>query len=187
VGRVLARDGFEALGVNRVAQEAGVDKVLIYRYFEDLPGLVLAFSRTVDFWPGVDELMGPDPDAVSALGADEQLAFFFKSLLRALRRRPNTLKILVWRQAEANVLAKQIDDVRMRSALEFFERLENIPVEPDFTAVVVLLYTAIFGLLCRSQTRGTVGGIDLTTEAGWHRIQAGIDQLVRGTFASAAT
>ena len=148
---------------------------------------MLAFSRTVDFWPGLDELMGPDPEAVEALGADEQLAFFFKSLLRALRRRPNTLKILVWRQAEANVLAKQLDDVRMRSALEFFERLENVPVEPDFTAVVLLLFAAIFGLLCRSQSHGTVSGIDLTTEAGWRRIEVGIDQLVHGTFASEPT
>ncbi|RJF88756.1 TetR/AcrR family transcriptional regulator [Oleomonas cavernae] len=32
-GNVLARDGFAALGVNRIAVEAGCDKVLIYRYF----------------------------------------------------------------------------------------------------------------------------------------------------------
>ncbi len=33
VGTLLARQGFNALGINAVAEEAGVDKVLIYRYF----------------------------------------------------------------------------------------------------------------------------------------------------------
>lgn len=183
VGRVLARDGFEALGVNRIAREADVDKVLIYRYFGDLPGLVLAYSRTIDFWPSVEELLGPDPAAVVALGPKEQLAFFFKSTLRALRRRPNTMKALVWRQSEDNVLARQIDDARMRSALEFFERLERIPTDPDLTAMVLILSAGIFSLVCLAQTHGHVGGIDLTREGGWQRIEEGIDQLVLGTWA----
>ena len=42
VGEVLARDGFAALGVNAVAKQAGVDKVLIYRYFGGLPELIQA-------------------------------------------------------------------------------------------------------------------------------------------------
>ena len=42
VGVVLARDGFGAVGVNAIAKEAGVDKVLIYRYFG---GLARAAAR----------------------------------------------------------------------------------------------------------------------------------------------
>ena len=183
VGQVLARDGFEALGVNRVAAEAGVDKVLVYRYFGDLPSLVLAYSQTVDFWPSLDELLEPNPSAVEKMGPAEQMAFFFKSVLAALRRRPETVKILAWRQSEDNPLARQIDDIQQRSALEFFEQLENIPVDPDLTAVVLLLYAAVVGLLCRSLTRGTVGGIDLNSESGWLRVEEGIDLLVTGAWA----
>jgi AcrR family transcriptional regulator len=40
VGEVLARDGFAAIGVNAIARQAGVDKVLIYRYFGGLPELL---------------------------------------------------------------------------------------------------------------------------------------------------
>ncbi len=184
VGEVLARDGFEALGINRVAQAAGVDKVLVYRYFGDLPNLVLAYSHTVDFWPDIDELLGPDPEKIAVLGPKEQLAYFFKSTLRAIRRRPTTMKILIWRQSEDNVLARQIDDIQMLSALAFLERLENIPVEQDLTAIVLILSTAIFGLLCRSLTRGAIGGVDLTTESGWMRIEEGIDLLLQGSWAT---
>jgi AcrR family transcriptional regulator len=51
-GRLMAREGFARLGVNAVAAEAGVDKVLIYRYFDGLPGLIRAYARQGDFWPG---------------------------------------------------------------------------------------------------------------------------------------
>ncbi len=42
VGALIAEDGFEALGVRRVAERAGVNKTLIYRYFDSLDGLILA-------------------------------------------------------------------------------------------------------------------------------------------------
>ena len=51
VGTLLAREGFTGLGVNAVAREAGVDKVLIYRYFGGLPELIVAFGREGNFWP----------------------------------------------------------------------------------------------------------------------------------------
>jgi AcrR family transcriptional regulator len=41
VGKLLAESGFRQLGINAIAREAEVDKVLIYRYFGDLPALLL--------------------------------------------------------------------------------------------------------------------------------------------------
>ncbi|HRW79035.1 MAG TPA: helix-turn-helix domain-containing protein, partial [Candidatus Sabulitectum sp.] len=40
--RILTREGFTGVGVNALAREAGVDKVLIYRYFGSLEGLLAA-------------------------------------------------------------------------------------------------------------------------------------------------
>jgi len=45
VDDVLARDGFNGLGINALAREAGVDKVLIYRYFGGLSGLLKAYAE----------------------------------------------------------------------------------------------------------------------------------------------
>ena len=183
VGSILARDGFKNLKINKVAKEAGVDKVLIYRYFGGLPQLVAAFCRTVAFWPSVEELLGPDEQVVRDLSAEQQFAFFFKSFLRALRRRPMTQMIIVWWASDAkNDFAKQFDEICMQRALAFFERLEKIPVDKDLTAAVVLLYAAIIHLIEISQATGFIGGIDLMAEAGWRRIEEGIDLLAHGIF-----
>ena len=179
---ILLNEGYTGLGVNKVAHKAGIDKVLIYRYFGGLPELILAFSKSIDFWPSLDELRGEEPEKLNELGPEEQLAFFFKSFLKALRRRPMTMNILQWRESEKNELVKQFDEIRMRSALEFFECLDNIPDEQDLSAIVVLIYSAISNLIMRSQKQSFIGGIDLSTEDGWKRIDDGIDLLLHGTF-----
>lgn len=183
VGIILARDGFKGLGVNRVAKAAGVDKVLIYRYFGGLLQLVTAYSETIEFWPDLKELMGRSENAIREYSADQQFAYFFKSFIKALRRRPTTQSIMVWLASEPNSeFAKKLDDRRVRTALEFFEKLEKIPVNRDLTAVVVLLSAAIFRLIETSQTVGFVGGIDLRKDSGWKRIEHGIEMLARGPF-----
>ena len=50
VGEMIRRDGFEKLGVNAVAAHCGVSKILIYRYFGSLDGLLAAYIRQHDFW-----------------------------------------------------------------------------------------------------------------------------------------
>ena len=46
VGEMIRRDGFEKLGVNAVAAHCGVSKILIYRYFGSLDGLLAAYIRS---------------------------------------------------------------------------------------------------------------------------------------------
>ena len=57
VSGLLTRSGFRAVGVNAVAEAAGVDKVLIYRYFGGLAGLLSAVADEPSLWPTVDEVL----------------------------------------------------------------------------------------------------------------------------------
>lgn len=182
VEQVLAKEGFKGLGVNKVAKFAGVDKVLVYRYFGGLPELLSEYSRTVDFWPTVEELIGPNPDRVKKMPADEQVAEFFKSFLSALRKRPLTQDILAWELLERNELTIQLEDIRIKTVLEYFECLDKIPDDENLTAIVVLMGGAINHLLVKSRITSSVGGIDLESEKGWNRINKGIDLLLKGIF-----
>src|SRR5215469_14970122 len=70
LARVILRDGLSAVGINALAREAGCDKVLIYRYFDDLDGLYAAFAASREFWWTVEEMVdgiGPGTSAGAAM------------------------------------------------------------------------------------------------------------------------
>ena len=182
VGHVLAEEGFRGLGVNKVARKARVDKVLVYRYFGGLPGLIAAFSRTVDFWPDTEELMGKARESVKAMAPDAQVAYFFKSFATALYNRPVTQDILAWELLEKNELSEQLEAIRLKTILEFFDALDRIPDDPALSAIVVLMGGAVTHLIIQSRIHPIVGGIDLRTREGWDSIHGGIDRLLRGIF-----
>ena len=58
VGEVLVERGYAGIGVNAIAKKAGVDKVLIYRYFNDLDGLLEAFVLRKDFVSNLRKFFG---------------------------------------------------------------------------------------------------------------------------------
>ncbi len=182
VGKVLENDGFRGLGVNKVARAAGVDKVLVYRYFGGLPELIKEYSRSVDFWPTVEELLGPDPDRLKKMPADRQVAAYFKSIVAAVRKRPATQDVLAWELLERNEITKQFEAVRVRSILEYFDYLENVPPDDNLPAIVVLMAGAVIHLLVKYRIDSYIGGIDLETEKGWHQIDAAIDLMLQGIF-----
>ncbi|MBI9092745.1 MAG: TetR/AcrR family transcriptional regulator [Desulfobacterium sp.] len=182
VGKILAKEGFKGLGVNKVAREAGVDKVLVYRYFGGLAPLVLAYSQTRDFWPTKAELIGKDLDRLKQMPFDRQMAEFFKRFLRAIRKRPLTQDILAWEMLERNELTKQLEQVRIKTILEYFDSFDNLPDTIDLSAIVVLMAGAVNYLIIKSRIHTTVGGIDLASDQGWERMETGIDLLLKGIF-----
>ncbi len=50
VNTIINEEGFSKLGINKIAKVAGCDKVLIYRYFGGLEGLITAWAKKHDFY-----------------------------------------------------------------------------------------------------------------------------------------
>ena len=121
VGSLLAREGFKGVGVNAVAREAGVDKVLIYRYFGGLPELITAFGREGNFWPSIKELAGGDVEAYSRLPVIEQLSQLSRNFMNAIRTRPMTQEILAWEMIERNELTAELETIRENTMMNFFD------------------------------------------------------------------
>jgi AcrR family transcriptional regulator len=181
VGEVLARDGFGAVGVNAIARQAGVDKVLLYRYYGGLPALLAAWGESGRFWPTVDELIGPDQRAFECLPPAERYARFMERFVDALRARPLTLEILAAEVVERNELTAILESQReawgaRATRLLQAEDLARAPELPDLT---LLLVAGVQYLLVRSRKIRIFGGIDLHTDAGWARLKAAIGAMAR--------
>ena len=110
VGKLLATGG--GLGVNVIAREAGVDKVLIYRYFGGLPELLRAFMTSGEFWPEFEDVMETSPYVAAMLPPDEIMTRFVHGFIRELRSRPVTLEMLRQELTEPSELTTELARVR---------------------------------------------------------------------------
>ena len=181
VGSLLSRKGFTGVGVNSLAREAGLDKKLIYRYFGGLNGVIEAFGKEGDFWPSALELAGGDAEKFQALSLEKRLGVFSREFIRALRRRPMTLKIMAWEMVVSNELTRELELVRERGILDFVERF--FADEKDALALrsgMMLTGAAISYLLIRSEHIDVYGGLRLDSEEGWAQIESGIDAMIQG-------
>ena len=189
VGEVLAREGFGAIGVNAIAREAGVDKVLIYRYFGGLPELLHAWGRSGRFWPRVQDLLGNDPQALLALPPAERYVRFFEHFIDELRRRPLTLEVLAAEVAVRNELTAILETEREQWGEEATRVLggPEMLARPHVQDVTLLLVAGVQYLLLRSRHIRTFGGVDIQHDDGWQRLLRSIAALAQAMFAAPAT
>jgi AcrR family transcriptional regulator len=178
VGSLLAKKGFKGIGVNAVAREAGVDKVLIYRYFGGLPGLISTFGKEGDFWPSSLELAGGDLQKFSHLSLEKRLSELGSNFIQALRKRPLTQAIMAWEMIESNELTEELELVREKSIVEFFQMFFlKDQVQIDLQAIVMLIGAAISYLVTRSNNIDLYGGLEIGSDQGWQRIEQAISAI----------
>jgi AcrR family transcriptional regulator len=183
VGSILSKNGFIALGVNAVAREAGVDKVLIYRYFGGLPELISAFGREGNFWPSIEELAGGNIEAFAHLSLDEKLSQLAKNFTKAIRERPLTQEIMAWEMVERNDLTVELETIRENLILRFFEMFFPSTFNGiDLAAVTAIIGAGISYLVTRSRKIQWYSGVDLQSEEGWQRLEKAVDTIIRGVY-----
>lgn len=186
VRTILARDGFAALNITAVAAEAGVDKVLIYRYFGKLDDLLAAFGRSADFWPGVDEVIAPDNDA---LPPAERLMSFFDRYIDALRHRPLTIEILAMEANVANPLTAALDAAREEWGVEVARRLGG-GTEFDIAEMntaIALVSAGIQFVLIRARRTPVFSQIPIAGDDGWAMVRRHLAWLSRRLVALPAS
>ena len=178
-GRVLARDGFMKIGVNAVAREAGVDKVLIYRYFKNLDGLVSIYAAQGDFWPNLEELIGPDKEDFLNLTLPEQVSRIFSNMIDGIRSRPLTLEILAWEMIERNQLTAHLEEIResLGHQLTAMVLPGQIKDPAYFQGMTAMIAASINYLASRSRHIRIFNGINLKQDEGWDQIKQTIQKM----------
>ncbi len=183
---MLAREGFAGIGVNAIAKEAGVDKVLIYRYFGGLPDL-LAFYGGSGLWPSVDELLGPDT-VEPGIALAPQLDRLIERFIDALRERPLTIEILAWETVVRNELTAVLESVREDWGRDLEARLRrHYPnVTADVSALMIIFTASIQYLFVRARTIRIYGGIELYGEHGWARLRHAMSEALEAMLSASS-
>ena len=184
VSRLILRDGLSGVGINALAREAGVDKVLIYRYFGDLDGLYRAYAEHGDFWWSVEEMLSATADAPNAA---EALKRGLRHHAAAMRRRPVTLAVIAAEPANRTPLVVALEDVREKRTIELMEKeamRRGGWGDVDIAAVTALLAAAIDYLAARALKIRVYGGVEIKTDKNWERVLAAVDAMIDGLFAA---
>lgn len=178
--RLLTKHGFEGLGVNAVAQAAGVSKELIYRYFGGLEGLILAWVEERDYWSmrGIDaELkeLGAGADAKNMMRQS------LKAFLRDLRSKPQIQEIRRWEIHSRSPLARRIAHRREEAGRRFISKVPKDTAH-DVAAIYAVLQAGLCYLVLRSTVLQSYSGVSLRSASGWRRFEAAIDALLDAVF-----
>ncbi|HJL22999.1 MAG: TetR family transcriptional regulator [Sandaracinus sp.] len=185
VGAVLRAEGVAAVGVNAVAAAAGVDKVLIYRYFDGLEGLLKAYGRSADFWPTLDEVLGPERDAL-ALPPAEMARVILRRYAAALRGRPVTLDLLAWECVERNPLTVALEEARDQWSDGLLEEVAaaGFPLGPRTGAIVALFAAATNYLAVRGRELRIFSAVPIAEDDHWDFLATVMGDAVAGVLAS---
>jgi AcrR family transcriptional regulator len=184
VDSLLRKDGLQSLGVNAIADRAGRDKALLYKYFGDLDGLYAAFAETAGLFPTLEEMLGPALAQAAAMPPLDLSKAFVSGYLREIRKRPLTLEILRWELVVRNPLTKALSDYRSKQTLAF-NALLKAPAGLDLAALTSILYGGMVYLLLKAGSPGRFNGLDLKDEASWSRVEAGLHTLLEALFKAA--
>ena len=168
VGRLFA-DGQANPGVNAVAREAGVDKVLIYRYFGGMRELLKAYLASGEFWPDFEDIMETSPYVAAMMPPAEIGTRFIHGFLRELRSRPQTLEILRRELTSPDELTAAFAQVRETSAREIAECYGDRADE--MIVIHTLIMAGLIHLLLHGRRNDSYQGITLQSDDDWLRIE----------------
>lgn len=173
---VIAERGLEGVGVNRIAEKAGVSKVLIYRYFGGLEGLMDYYVKMGKLFPMFTPVV---LDQIRPLHESDLARIWYRQVIQTFRSfrtfkaaREVLKATIVENDATAEVTSKAVDDelTRLVEQLSFVKG-------PDTKAVSAVMLGAMAYLTLMAQNNRTMVGIDLRSEDGWKRIEDAIKMI----------
>ena len=179
--QLLAEKGLQGVGVGAVAQEANVSKVLIYRYFGSIEGLLeyyLKMGRVIPHYAPawLEQIQPATPADLAPVWSGQALQLFRQ--LRASRANRELLKATVnEKEPLAETISKSLDDelTRLAQQIAFIEG-------GDHQAISAVMLGALSFLTIQAQNDRSMIGIDLRSEEGWSRIE----EAVKGIYKALA-
>lgn len=187
VGETLKEEGYQGLGLNRIALRAGVSKPMIYRYFGGLNGLLKAYIEQMDGWlPYFESLDLPASPTTQELKAC--LIKMLQDQFLYCYREKEMQKLILWQISGYDALMLGACQAREREGLRLLEladahfRGSGISLK----AVMALLVGGVYlNVLHASAGAGTMAGIDIKSENNFGAMLAAIGQIVEWAFDAA--
>ena len=181
VSRIVTAKDFDALGINAVADEAGVAKVLIYRYFGDLDGLLKAWALQTHYWTGLLKTEKPDFSGMSLDEVREKACEILTGQIDSMMKNSLLRKIIRWHLSSGHPVSADIMAAVESEGYRLMESFKKrCPVDMDLEAMISLMIGGIYYLSLISDQAAVFNGILLEGET--ERIKKSIIQWMNLLF-----
>lgn len=174
VGKMVAEKGFEQIVINAIAAQSGVSKILIYRYFGSIDGLLSAYIRQYDFWLNLPADV-PERDELPQF-----LKTMFQQQIDRLRTDATLRRLYRWELSCNNEMVAKIREQREKARLELIRKFCQASgmQQPEAETISAIFAASITYLAMLSDFCPVYNGIAIDEETGWERIKSGIDTLI---------
>ena len=174
VDELIEENGFEGLGINAVAAKAGVSKMLIYRYFNSLDGLIAAYIQQHDYWINFDEQL-PDEEHIG-----EFIKEIFKRQIAMLRQSYTLRRLYRWELTSNNIFIKELREKREAKGVWLVDAGSKLSKHPqkEAAAMASILTAASSYRSLLEENCPVFNGINIQTEDGWKELEEGINILI---------
>ncbi len=178
MGEVMAERGTEKAGINAVADRAGVNKVLIYRYFGGWNGLLEAYVHRGFFLSMFNEkFLDAVPDNLAPEARSKAWSEYTIQFMREFRTRKSSQELIRWEMSNGETeLARRLADFRDQSYKTMVTKLAPY-ADFDPLAITSLMVAAVTNIVLTSTQRDHIGDIDLRSDAGWERLETAIRRI----------
>ncbi len=182
VGEIVATEGFDQLRINKIASKAGVNKMLIYRYFGGLDGLVDAYlkqTKLVVSAPPIDiERLRTAPLHEVFQACNDYLVTEFRLLRNDITAQEFLKADLLNVVGNSNPTASEKEG-QVRKMIDELSKIIGTKHGHAFAALIISGLTL---LTLSAQQQKVVFGIDLQTDEGWAEIETTLGNLFRGAY-----
>ena len=174
VESIIAGDGFERIGINAVAQQAGVSKMLIYRYFEGLNELISSYLLQKDYW------VNTNIDFRESSDIGESLKRLFREQIRQMRGDITLRRLHRWELSTADQTVRLLRERRERNGCELVKAVGELTHSPhaEGASLASILSASISYLVLMEEQTAVYNGIDLQSDTGWEQVAQGIDLMI---------
>lgn len=174
VGSIIENQGFEKVGINAIAAEAGVSKMLIYRYFGGLEELVTQYLLQKDYWANTDI------DDINREAVGESIKSMFCRQIEQLRNDVTLRRLCRWELYSNNVNIQQLRDKREENGCNIIRMVSALTGCSDtkVAALASILSASISYLALMEDQCQTYNGICLQTDEGWDQLVQGIEMII---------
>ena len=174
VGSIIENQGFEKVGINAIATEAGVSKMLIYRYFGGVEELIAQYLIQKDYWANTDAAI-INPEAVG-----DSIKSMFRRQVEQLRNDVTLRRLYRWELFTDNQNIQQLRNRREENGCRLIKMVSALMGCPDaqVAALASILSASISYLALLESQCQSYNGICLQTDEGWNQLMQGIEMII---------